>query len=163
LVLLERAVHELSQQSTSLPHCWCLHALATVHLARNDLAAAEQAALKLQQANRTVPSMWAQSLGIFAQIRLAQGRQDESLHLARDAVRVWQEGLPCDERGVQPLLALAQVLADQGKITLSRRAAADGVELLLRMAAHLDDEGTRHAFLYGMQQHRELITLANPS
>ena len=160
LELLHQAAAQLSDQSVSLPHCWCLHALAWAYLQQGDLDQALAAATKLQDATRHIAPMWAQSLAILACIRLQLGQTAEALQLARDSVRVWQEGLPNAERGIAPHHALAKVLAVLGKRHQSAVAATQGWALVEQLAAQFSQDKARLAFLLGDPMHGELAQLA---
>lgn len=149
LKMLQLADGQLRDQSIALPHCWCLHALAWAHLQGGDLEEAAAAAERLQVANRHVPPMWAPSLALLALVRLRQGQGTEALQLAKDGVRVWQEGLPNAERGIAPHHALAVVLAALGKKHQSANAAKEGWALVEQLAAQFSDDKARLAYLHG--------------
>ena len=100
-------------------------------------------------------------LGTLAQLRLAQGRAEEALAAAGDAVARCEEMGGCGMfRGAFVRLAHAEALHVTGAADGARRAIDDARARLLATAARIPDPAYRQAFLEGVPEHARTLALA---
>jgi eukaryotic-like serine/threonine-protein kinase len=100
-------------------------------------------------------------LGTLAQLRLAQGRADEALAAARDAIAQWAAVGGCGLfRGAFVRLAHAEALHATGDADGARRAIADARARLLAIAAKIPDLAYRQSFLDGVPENARTFALA---
>ncbi len=159
LSMLRHAQVELTGQTVSLPHCWCLFQLVRANLTMGDLASAEVSSLTLLTLARPMRGAWPQANGMHARVLTAQGRNEEALQFATLACHAWNEGLRAPERGIVPWLALAEAQKANGDLASSRASAAGAWTLVTQMADFLPDPGLRETFLSAAPEHRSIAAL----
>jgi hypothetical protein len=100
-------------------------------------------------------------LGTLAQLRLAQGRAEEALAAAGDAVARCEEMGGCGLfRAAFVRLAHAEALHATGAADGARRAIDDARARLLAIAARIPDPAYRQGFLEDVPEHARTLALA---
>jgi eukaryotic-like serine/threonine-protein kinase len=100
-------------------------------------------------------------LGSLAQLRLAEGRAEEALAAAGDALARWEAVGGCGMfRGAFVRLAHAEALHATGAADGARRAIDDARARLLATAARIPDPAIRQGFLDGVPEHARTLALA---
>jgi eukaryotic-like serine/threonine-protein kinase len=101
------------------------------------------------------------ALGTLAALRLAQGRPDEALAAAEEAVaRCIAMGGCGIFRGAFVRLAHAEALHATGAHDAARRAIGDARADLLATAGRIGDPHHRHSFLHGVPENARTLALA---
>jgi hypothetical protein len=101
------------------------------------------------------------ALGTLAQLRLAQGRAEEALAAAGDAVAQCEAMGGCGLfRGAFVRLAHAEALHATAAHDAAKRAIADAQARLLAIAARIPDPAYRQGFLEGVPEHARTLALA---
>ncbi|HSJ99831.1 MAG TPA: AAA family ATPase [Kofleriaceae bacterium] len=100
-------------------------------------------------------------LGTLAQLRLAEGRAEEALAAAGDAIARWEAVGGCGMfRGAFVRLAHAEALHATGAADGARRAIDDARARLLSTAARIPDPAFRQGFLEAVPEHARTLALA---
>ncbi len=148
-----RALHDVLHESRGR---WVL---AEVLRRAGDLGGAER---ELESAlAMAVPLERPGVLGTLAQLRLAQGRAEEALAAAGDAIAQCEALGGCGMfRGAFVRLAHAEALHATGAADGARRAIDDARARLLATAARIPDPAHRQGFLEGVPEHARTLALA---
>ncbi len=135
--------------------------LAEIHMARNDLPAAEREASAAVTASGAAVPLRTQALGMLAWVQLAAGNPVAARETADQAMRLL-ESIGSIEEG-EPLvrLAHAESLRATGDATAAATAIAAARDRLLERAAGLTDDAWRRAFLERIPEHARILSLAS--
>ncbi|HRI70099.1 MAG TPA: hypothetical protein PK156_37975 [Polyangium sp.] len=121
---------------------------------------AEQVLTAMSAMAMTFPSVKARYVSLFGELRRCQGRFDEAVWLADQAVNLGRAG-PRFGYGEAPfLLRYAEALRGQGDIDGSRRVILEAREDLHTLASRVPDAEVRRAFLDNIPHRRRILALA---
>ncbi|AKT40315.1 serine/threonine-protein kinase PknK [Chondromyces crocatus] len=139
-------------------NAWLLAAQLSTR--RGDVTAAEEAAMKGRELTRASPIDAAWADAVLAGVRLAQGRAEEAVALARAALQGSEtlevtHVLLLGERGL-----LAEALAAAGDVEGARAVIAEARDELLRRAARIEDPALRRSFVEGVSAHARIVARA---
>ncbi len=100
-------------------------------------------------------------LGTLSALRLAQGRSDEAVAAAEDAVAQCTAMGGCGMfRGAFVRLARAEALHASGAHAAAHEAISGARDRLHAMASRIDDPDHRQSFLYRVPEHARTLALA---
>jgi hypothetical protein len=100
-------------------------------------------------------------LGTLAALRLAQGRAEDALAAAEDAIARWTAMGGCGLfRGAFVLLAHAEALHAAGADDRARQAITEARARLLAIAARIPDPAYRQSFLENVPENARTMALA---
>ena len=131
---------------------------AYIYVELDDRARAE-AELRTALATAQRPMM-PQILATLARVALLDGRPDESVALARDAMAALEEVGVIEEGEALVRLMFAEALAATGDRDGARAAAHVARDRLLARAARITDPAWRDSFLYRVADHARTLDLA---
>jgi tetratricopeptide (TPR) repeat protein len=123
------------------------HYLATIHMLRDELPAAEQEARMAAELLKAAPPLRAHALATLARVRLARDRSDEGLETARQAMDLLEELGGIEEGESLVRLVYAEALAANGDEQQAKVVIREAARRLGERAAKINDPSWRESFL----------------
>ncbi|HWN69905.1 MAG TPA: AAA family ATPase [Haliangium sp.] len=128
---------------------------------RGDLGAAEREVLAPVDLHDRPLHERVDSIAALARIRLLQGRYEEALRLAGDALHADRvAGIGYYSTRSTCRLVHAEALHALGDLAAARQAIREARDDLLARADKIEDPAYRHSFLAGVSVHARILTLA---
>ena len=158
--LERRAIHEAETRNETLligaSHLY----MALILLMAGRPAEAELEAQKAQTAAPNVPVLIAQGLAAEATALLARAQPERALEKARAAFALLDERGTTDEAEGRVRCAMAEALAENGRLEEAREGARLAVTRLRERAEKLGDSGLARGFMENVPEHARLVALA---
>jgi tetratricopeptide (TPR) repeat protein len=136
------------------------HYLAGIQLLRGDYEQAENEALAAAEMLRVAPPSRAHALATVAQIRLAQGRRQEALHVAEEAMTLLESLGAIEEGETTVRMVHSHALYENGRVEEARAAIQIAVRRLHDRAAKIADPRWRDSFLTRVPDNALTLSLA---